>query len=282
MFKAFKKRKVVLPILQTEESHRQLMDVHTGRHPCIRSGTIPFISLAARWSVRSSGDFRRPPKVRRGKRQKPLKISQKSNETKTLIIFQWPNIQCSVIELLHGRYHSGLEGSLNIEHFRDKPLAVILLLSLLLLKMQKCADFRRILAWEFVFQIDAVIQEHNNLPLFETLDPNYSSETCPTQFHGRLTKENKSHFVPIELVKKMLRSPNFTQSCLPSRTISSPIFLLHLFIPFHVKHAYHNNILLCKKSYISLLLFLHSSPIFYRLYNKNLRSLDQNHSCTLV
>ena len=73
MFKAFKKRQVVLPILQTEESHRQLMDVHTGRHPCIRSGTIPFISLAAPWSVRSSGDFRRPPKVRRGKRQKPLK-----------------------------------------------------------------------------------------------------------------------------------------------------------------------------------------------------------------
>ena len=63
LFKAFKKRQVVLPILQTEESHRQLMDVHTGRHPCIRSGTIPFISLAARWSVRSSGDFRRPPKV---------------------------------------------------------------------------------------------------------------------------------------------------------------------------------------------------------------------------
>ena len=73
MFKAFKKRQVVLPILQTEESHRQLMDVHTGRHPCIRSGTIPFISLAAPWSVRSSGDFRRPPKVWRGKRQKPLK-----------------------------------------------------------------------------------------------------------------------------------------------------------------------------------------------------------------
>ena len=145
-----------------------------------------------------------------------------------------------------------------------------------LLKMQKCANFRRIIAWEFVFQIDAVIQAHNNLPLFETLDPNYSSETCPTQFHGRLTKENKSHFVPIELVKKMLRSPNFTQSCLPSRTIFSPIFLLHFFFPFHVEHAYHNNILLCKKSYISLLLFLHSSPIFYRLYNKNLRSLDQN------
>ena len=191
-------------------------------------------------------------------------------------------MQCNRATPWNGQYHSGLKGSLNIEHFHDKPLAVILLLSLLLLKMQKCANFRRILAWEFVFQIDAVIQAHNNLPLFETLDPNYSSETCPTQFHGRLTKENKSHFVPIELVKKILRSPNFTQSCLPSRTISSPIFLLHLFIPFHVKHAYHNNILLCKKSYISLLLFLHSSPIFYRLYNKNLRSLDQNHSCTLV
>ena len=232
MFKAFKKRKVVLLILQTEESHRQLMDVHTGRHPCIRSGTIPFISLAAPWSVRSSGDFRRPPKVRRGKRQKPLKISQKSDETKTHIIFQWPNIQCSAIELVHGQYHSGLKGSLNIEHFHDKPLAVILLLSLLLLKMQKCANFRRILVWEFVFQIDAVIQAHNNLPLFETLDPNYSSETCPTQFHGRLTKENKSHFVPIELVKKMLRSPNFTQSCLPSRTIFSPIFSYIFSSPF--------------------------------------------------
>ena len=222
------------------------------------------------------------PKSPTWKETKTIKNLPKVRRDKTLIIFQWPNIQCSAIELLNGRYHSGLKGSLNIEHFRDKPLAVILLLSLLLLKMQKCANFRRILAWEFVFQIDAVIQAHNNLPLFETLDPNYSSETCPTQFHGRLTKENKSHFVPIELVKKMLRSPNFTQSCLPSRTISSPIFLLHLFIPFHVKHAYHNNILLCKKSYISLLLFLHSSPIFYRLYNKNLRSLDQNHSCTLV
>ena len=258
------------------------MDVHTGRHPCIRSGTIPFISLAAPWSVRSSGDFRRPPKVWRGKRQKPLKISQKSDETKTPIILQWPNIQCSAIELVHGHYHSGSKGSLNIEHFHDKHPAMILLLSLLILEMQKCANFRRILAWEFVFQIDAVIQAHNNLPLFETLDPNYSSETCPTQFHGRLTKENKSHFVPIELVKKMLRSPNFTQSCLPSRTIFSPIFLLHFFFPFHVEHAYHNNILLCKNLYISLLLFFHvSSPlVFYRLNKK--RSLDQNHSCTLV
>ena len=142
------------------------------------------------------------------------------------------NIQCSAIELLRGRYHSGLQGSLNIENFHEKPLAVILLLSLLLFIMEKCANFRRILAWEFVFQIDAVIQAHNNLPLFETLDPNYSSETCPTQFHGRLTKENKSHFVPIELVKKMLRSPNFTQSCLPSRTIFSPIFSYIFSSPF--------------------------------------------------
>ena len=32
----------------------------------------------------------------------------------------------------------------------------------------------------------------------------------------RLRKENKSNFVPIEVVKKMLRSQNFTQSCLLS------------------------------------------------------------------
>ena len=143
MFKAFKKRQVVLLILQTEESHRQLMDVHTGRHPCIRSGTIPFISLAARWSVRSSGDFRRPPKVRHGKRQKPLKNLPKVRRDKNPYNL---NIQCSAIELLRGRYHSGLQGSLIIENFYDRPLAVILLLSLLLLIMQKSANFRRILA----------------------------------------------------------------------------------------------------------------------------------------
>ena len=70
----------------------------------------------------------------------------------------------------------------------------------------------------------------------ETLDPKYPSETL---LDIRLRKENKSNFVPIEVVKKMLRSQNFTESCLLSNIFCWNFHIWPFFISFSLTTKVH-------------------------------------------